>query len=108
MDFYIALLSFIVFLPALGAILLAFIPGQNKEAIRIITLVVLLLVLVPVSLLSFLLDPAHAPDPRRSDRHRSGQRTQQGCGDHLWPASADAFLIFLSTRQCDVGRLLSS
>ena len=48
MDFYIALLSVIVFLPAMGAILLAFIPGQNKEAIRIITLVVLLLVLVPV------------------------------------------------------------
>ena len=48
MDLYLPLLSYIVFLPALGAILLAFIPGQNKEAIRVLTLVVLVLVLLPV------------------------------------------------------------
>jgi NADH-quinone oxidoreductase subunit M len=45
---YVYLLSFIVFLPAAGAIVLAFIPGQHKDAIRVFTLFVTLLVLVPV------------------------------------------------------------
>jgi len=45
---YIYLLSYIVFLPALGAIVLAFIPGKHKDAIRFLTLATLLLVLLPV------------------------------------------------------------
>ena len=50
---YVYLLSFIVFLPALGAILIAFIPGQNKDAIRTLTLATLLLVLFPVLWIAF-------------------------------------------------------
>ena len=42
------LLTFIVFVPALGAILLAFFPKNNHEGMRIFTLVVTVLVLVPV------------------------------------------------------------
>jgi len=41
------LLSFIVFLPALGAIALAFFPKNKDEAVRIFTLVVTLLVMIP-------------------------------------------------------------
>ena len=42
------LLTFIVFVPALGAIVLAFFPKNNHEGIRTFTLVVTLLALVPV------------------------------------------------------------
>ena len=42
------LLTFVVFVPALGAILLAFFPKNNHEGMRIFTLVVTVLVLVPV------------------------------------------------------------
>ena len=42
------LLTFIVFVPALAAVLLAFFPKNNHEGMRIFTLVVTVLVLVPV------------------------------------------------------------
>lgn len=46
MDNPVILLSAIVFLPALGALLLAFIPGNRTEEIRWFTLILTLLVLV--------------------------------------------------------------
>jgi len=45
---YLLLLSLVVFLPALGALALAFFPRQSPDAIRLFTLVITLLVLVPV------------------------------------------------------------
>ena len=46
MDTPLFLLSAIVFLPALGALALAFIPGNRTQEIRWFTLVLTLLVLV--------------------------------------------------------------
>ena len=46
------LLSFIIFAPALGALVLAFFPSQAKDAIRFVTLGVTILVLVPVLLIA--------------------------------------------------------
>ena len=48
MQTYILLLSFIVFAPAIGAIVLAFFPKDKVEAIRLFTLAVTLIVLVSV------------------------------------------------------------
>jgi NADH-quinone oxidoreductase subunit M len=48
MYFNVYLLSFIVFFPALGAIVLAFMPSEKKDFLRFFTLVVTLIVLAPV------------------------------------------------------------
>ncbi len=44
---YVLLLSFIVFCPALGAIVLTFFPGDRKDAIRLVTLGVTIAVFLP-------------------------------------------------------------
>ena len=47
MDTYVLLLSFIVFAPVIGAVLLVFFPGTKHDLMRFFTLAVTLLVLLP-------------------------------------------------------------
>ena len=52
MDNPTFLLSFIVFAPAIGALILAFFPKGNADAIRLFTLMVTVVVMVPAIILA--------------------------------------------------------
>ena len=52
MDNPTFLLSFIVFAPAIGALILAFFPKGNADAIRLFTLVVTIVVMIPAIILA--------------------------------------------------------
>jgi NADH:ubiquinone oxidoreductase subunit 4 (subunit M) len=60
---YVLLLSFIVFLPAAGAIVLTFFPPSKPEAMRYFTLAITLLVLVPTLWMAW----PGGTDPRQFD-----------------------------------------